>query len=270
MPIDFEPVDPTCARALTVEQVEQFNEVGYISPLEGLTAADADAGRQYFEYLLAKVRAMGDGRNPYSIMGYQKQCKGIYDLALTPLFLDYVEDLLGPDFVMWTSHYFCKEPHDPKRVPWHQDATYWPVRPTRTVTIWLAIDEVTLENGPMRFLPGSHRDGKLDWEIAKGETALAQEIMDVSSYPDPYDNVLKPGQISIHTSTLIHGSEPNNTDQRRCGLTLRYVPSCCGVKPGSEATLANAVVCRGDPGAWRVNPRPLDDDVTPINNAYRD
>jgi hypothetical protein len=270
MPIDFEPVDPARARTLTVAQVQHFNEFGYISPLDGLTRDDAVAARQYFDYVLAQVRAMDDGRNPYSIMGYQNRCRGIYDLALTPLFLDYVEDLLGPDFVMWTSHYLCKEPHDPKRVPWHQDATYWPVRPTRTVTIWLAIDEVTPENGPMRFVPGSHTNGKIDWEVAQGDTALAQEIMDVSTYPDPFDNVLQAGQISIHSSTLIHGSQPNDTDQRRCGLTLRYVPSSCGVKPGAEGTLANAIVCRGNPGAWQVNPRPQGDDVTPIHDAYRD
>lgn len=270
MPIDFEPADSGAAKTLSAEQVSQFNESGFISPLPGLTDDETIASRDYFDSLLSRIHALNDRRNAYSIMGYHNRCPGIYDLALTPLFLDYVEDLLGPDFVMWTSHYFCKEPGDPKRVPWHQDATYWPIRPTRTVTIWLAIDDVTPGNAPMRFLPATHQLGSVDWQPAQGEVALTQEIGDISSYGVPFDNLLHAGQVSIHTSTLIHGSEPNDSNQRRCGLTLRYIPSSCGVKPGAEKVLNDAVVCRGNPGQWRSNSRPVSDDVSPIHNAYTD
>jgi ectoine hydroxylase-related dioxygenase (phytanoyl-CoA dioxygenase family) len=270
MPIDFAPADPHQSKTLSSSHVAQFNEVGFISPLDALTADEANASRVYFEHLLEKIRAMKDRRNAYSIMMYHNRCKGIYDLALHPVILAYVEDLLGPDFLMWSSHYFCKEPGDPKRVPWHQDATYWPVRPTRTVTVWLAVDDVTPENAPIRFLPRSHRLGKVAWEPAEGETALGQEIKDISPYGVPYDNVMRAGQISIHASTLIHGSEPNLSGQRRCGLTLRYIPSWCGVNPGAERILDDAVTCRGDPGQWRVNARPSGDDVTRIHDAYRD
>ena len=268
MTIDFESSTINDLKKLTSQQVENFNARGYISPLEGLSEDETRSSRQYFDFLMGEMKSFNDNRNSYAIMGYHNRCRGIYDLALTPRFLDYVEDLLGPSFVMWSSHYFCKEGMDKKRVPWHQDATYWPIRPTRTVTIWLAIDDVTVKNSPMRFLPKSHTKGKIDWKKATGDVALQQEITDLTMYAAPVDNILKAGEISIHTSTLVHGSEPNTSGERRCGLALRYVPSSCGVKPGAESVLSNAIVCRGDAGSWKDNDRPQTDDLTRIHDAY--
>lgn len=268
MSIDFELATTKDLKKLSPAQVQDFNNLGYISPLEGLLEEETRLSRTYFDSLMRTMKGFGDNRNSYAIMGYHNRCRGIYDLALTPRFLDYVEDLLGPDFVMWSSHYFCKEAYDKKRVPWHQDATYWPIRPTRTVTIWLAIDDVTPFNSAMRFLPRSHNYGRIEWEKASGEVVLQQEITDLSTYDAPFENILKAGEISIHTSTLIHGSEPNISNTRRCGLALRYVPSTCGVKPGSESVLSNAIVCRGNPGAWKNNMRPKADNLERIHNAY--
>ncbi|MEM7020328.1 MAG: phytanoyl-CoA dioxygenase family protein [Pseudomonadota bacterium] len=268
--IEFFDADPAKAKTLTPDQVEKFNKDGYISPLDGLSQQATADSLTYFDSLLDRIRDMNDRRNAYSIMGYQNRCRGIWELAQTPLFLDYVEDLIGPDIICWSTHYFCKQPNDIKRVPWHQDATYWPVRPTKTVTIWLAIDDVTEENAPMRFLPGTHRGGKYDWKPATGEFVLAQEIEDAADYGEPFDNILKAGQLSIHASTLIHGSEPNHSDKRRCGLTFRYIPSDCGVKEGAERVLADGIVCRGKAGNWKRTERPPNDDISMIHNHYRD
>ena len=165
--IAFYPSAPARAKTLADTDVERFNERGFVRPLDVLTGTEVDAAREYFESLLARVRALKDGRNAYTLDGYHNRCRGIWDMARHPVILDYVEDLLGPDFVCWSSHYFCKLPGDPKRVPWHQDATYWPVRPTKTVTVWLAIDDVDEGNAPMQFLPGSHRLGEI--ELGAGE-----------------------------------------------------------------------------------------------------
>ena len=152
--ITFYPSAPERAKTLADGDVERFNERGFVRPLDALTGAEVDAAREYFESLLARVRALKDGRNAYTLDGYHNRCRGIWEMARHPVILDYVEDLLGPDFVCWSSHYFCKLPGDPKRVPWHQDATYWPVRPTKTITVWLAIDDVDEGNAPMAVRPG--------------------------------------------------------------------------------------------------------------------
>lgn len=268
--IAFYPADPDLATTLTADQVNDFNKKGFISPIDALTVEETVQSQRYFDFLLEELTRRNDGRNAYSIMGYQTRCKGIWDLAMHPKILACVEDLLGANFVCWTSHYFCKMPEEQKRVPWHQDATYWPVRPTQTVTVWLAIDDVDLANGPMRFLPGSHNLGKIPWKKAQGDVALGQEITDISAYQAPFENVLRAGQMSIHASTLVHGSDPNSSKRRRCGLTLRYIPSDCGVNAGAERVLQGAVPCRGNSGAWQVNTRPDKDDLAPIHDHYRD
>ena len=282
--IGFQPSTPETATTLRPSDIERFNEDGFLRPLDALTQPEVDAARTYFESLLARVRALKDGRNAYTLDGYHNRCRGIWDMARHPAILDYVEDLLGADFVLWSSHYFCKLPGDPKRVPWHQDATYWPVRPTRTVTVWLAIDDVDEANAPMQFVPGSHRLGALAYGKAQGDAVLWQEVADVARFGEPVSNTLAAGQISIHASTLLHGSAANRSDRRRCGLALRYIPSSCGaiesadmrkrrgLPPGTlkHAVLRNAIVCRGDPGHWRRNPAPSGDDVTMIHRHYRD
>lgn len=268
--IGFFPSQGDNLQSLTAAQVELFNERGYLSPLDALTPAETSASSSYFDNILETIRKMQDGRNAYSIMGYHNRCKGIWDLAMHPRILDYVADLLGPDIVCWSSHYFCKLAHDPKHVPWHQDATYWPVRPTKTITVWLAIDDVDSANAPMRFIPGSHRMGKAQWHVAEGDYVLPQEIPDATKFGEPIENILQAGQISIHASTLIHGSDKNTSNRRRCGLTFRYIPSSCGVLGNAERLLKDAIVCRGDHGLWYPNTRPVNDDLTMIHSHYRD
>ena len=268
--IAFYPSPPNRAKTLASDQIRRFNADGFVRPLDALTADQVDSARAYFESLLSRMQAMQDGRNTYALDGYHLRCRGIWEMALTPAILDYVEDLLGPDFVCWSTHYFCKMGHDPKRVPWHQDATYWPVRPTKTVTVWLAIDDVDEGNSPLRFVPGSHRLGAVEWRKAEGDIVLYQEVPDAERFGRPVDNVLKAGQVSIHTSTLIHGSEPNRSDRRRCGLALRYVPSSCSMVKGAERVLNIGIPCRGELGNWRRNRPPEGDDLTPLHEHYRD
>ena len=76
---------------------------------------------------------------------------------------DKVEDLLGPNFFCWGSHFFCKLANESDHgfVPFHQDATYWPFDHNRTVTVWLAIDDADEENSAMNFIKGSHKEKKL-------------------------------------------------------------------------------------------------------------
>ena len=147
---------------LTRAQIRQFNEQGYICPLDVFTPEEAAANRRYFDALMAEAKA--NGHNSYSINGWHRHCRGIYDLLHEPRILDYVEDLLGPNLVSVMTHYFCKEPGEQKQVVWHQDASYWPLTPSKVVTAWLAIDDVDEENGPMTVVPGSHVHGQIPFE----------------------------------------------------------------------------------------------------------
>ena len=132
----FYPLGVPEPTVLSAAQVRQFNELGYLFPLEVFDAREVAAMRAYWDDLFAKALAAGHGS--YDINGWYCHCAGLYDLCMEPRILDPAQDLLGEDLVLWGSHFFLKEPGDGKRVSWHQDASYWPLSPSKTVTAWLA------------------------------------------------------------------------------------------------------------------------------------
>ncbi|MDE2724570.1 MAG: phytanoyl-CoA dioxygenase family protein, partial [Gemmatimonadota bacterium] len=149
--LKFYPAKNNAPKKLTRAQIQQFNEKGYLFPLDVFSQKETEANRAYFDKLMGKAQAAG--KNSYSINGWHRSCKGIYDLLVDNRILDYVEDLLGPNLVSRMTHYFSKMPGDGKKVAFHQDASYWPLTPSKTVTVWLAIDDVDLANAPMEVIP---------------------------------------------------------------------------------------------------------------------
>jgi non-haem Fe2+, alpha-ketoglutarate-dependent halogenase len=257
----FYPIENTNSKYLTRAQIEQYNALGYVFPLDVFSSAEAEANRVYFDDLMAKAEQKG--HNSYSINGWQKYCAGIYDLVVEPRILDYVQDLLGENLICWGTHYFCKMPGDEKQVNWHQDASYWPLTPSKTVTVWLAIDDADVENGAMEVIPKSHLHGQIPFEksTAEDKNVLNQSVRDLSTFDDvPVAFEMKAGQISLHTDLLLHGSKPNLSDRRRCGLTMRFVPpDVRALKDWNR----NATICRGQDaeGHWIHHERPVGDTI---------
>ena len=258
--LKFYPAKTDAPKKLTRAQIQYFNEKGYIFPLDVFTKKEVEANRAYFDKLMGRAQAAG--KNSYSINGWHRSCKGIYDLLVDNRILDYVEDLLGPNLVSRMTHYFSKMPGDGKKVAFHQDASYWPLTPSKTVTVWLAIDDVDLANAPMEVIPGSHRHGQIPFERSRPEenNVLGQSVHHAEKFGDPVPLIMKAGQISIHSDLLLHGSRPNTSQRRRCGLTLRYMPPEVRTR---ETDHAPAVLCRGsDPsGYWQHISRPEGDDI---------
>ncbi|HTS19552.1 MAG TPA: phytanoyl-CoA dioxygenase family protein [Verrucomicrobiae bacterium] len=260
--LSFQPVATAQPRHLTQGQISFYNENGYLKPFTVYDPPHAERNRAYFDYLLAELRARNDGRDSYAINGYHGRCKGIYEMATHPAILDLVEDIVGPNIIAWATHFFCKLPGDPKHVHWHQDASYWPLTPARTVTAWLAIDDANIENACMHFLPGTHRRGQLEYRRPDTPGVLWQEITDIERYGNPVADELKAGQISLHADMLAHGSAPNLSGRRRCGLTIRYCPP--EVQPIGPGWGGNAILCRGrcDNARWNFPAKPLGEDLS--------
>ena len=144
--------------ALTQEQIAHYNLRGFTPPIQVYSAEEAAANRAYADGLMAQLES--EGRDSYSVQSFHIKSRTMWDMASNPAILDRVQDILGPSFVMWGSHMFCKMPNDGRAmrpVPLHQDATYWPFAATRTCTVWLALDDADEENSAMLFVPGSHR-----------------------------------------------------------------------------------------------------------------
>lgn len=253
----FLPVLNESPKTLTPTQISQYNTHGFIEKLRLFDKSEAEEHRDQFDALLAEFQRRS--QDAYSINGYQTRIDFIWDIATNPLLLDHIEDLIGPNIVLWGSHYFCKLPSDQREVPFHQDATYWPFRPFKTVTVWLAVDDVGIDSGPMCFLPGSHLHGKLEWQKRKKNVVLELEVKDYASFGEPHPLLLEAGQFSLHTDLMVHGSSRNKSKTRRCGLTLRYVPPDVRLIDEHYAGwIKNALICRGEDssGYWRQQPRP--------------
>lgn len=220
--MSFVPSKAECPKTLSKAQIDQYNEFGYLMPFDALDQIEARETRAFFDGVLAAFIELG--RNSYSINTAHLRFARIYDLVQHPRIVDAVSDLLGENVVCWGSHFFCKMPHDGKRVPWHQDSTYWPLSPTRTVTVWLAIDDADPDNANMKFIPRSHVHGLLNYdETQDTDTVLNLTVENAESYGDrEVDVALRAGQFSMHSDLLLHGSEANASDRRRCGLTIRY------------------------------------------------
>ncbi len=246
---------------LTREQVDGFNERGYVFPLDVFSPAEMREHRLFFDRILDE--AMAKGWNSYSINGWHRHLRSIWDLTREPRILDYVQDLLGEDLICWGTHYFCKLPGDGKAVTWHQDASFWPLSPSKTVTVWLAIDDADMANGAMRILPGTHHQGQVAFSRSTEaeNNVLGQTVNDVDGYDeDPVYIELAAGQISLHTDWVLHGSEPNRSRRRRCGLTMRFVsPDVAGLMGWNQ----QGILCRGQDryGHWPPVPRPVNDVV---------
>jgi hypothetical protein len=140
--------------------------------------------------------------------------------------LDLVEPIIGPDIALFASHYICKPGGDGLPVLWHQDGSYWPLDPMEVVTGWLAVDDSTAENGCMRVIPGSHKGPRLAHHRHEQKAVLHTQI-DPSDIDESraVDIEIPAGGVSLHHPWLVHGSNPNRSPKRRCGLTIRYIPA---------------------------------------------
>jgi phytanoyl-CoA hydroxylase len=160
--------------------------------------------------------------------------------------LDIAELFIGPSIALFGANYVVKWVGDKKPALWHQDGPNWQLEPLEAITLWIAIDDSTTENGCLRIIPGSHKSGlhKLQpanqtpnifgWQIDPG---LVQEEKAV-------DIVLQAGDISVHHPQVIHGSGTNNSQGRRAGMSIRYIPTSTRIT--SEMPWCNVLLLRGN------------------------
>jgi hypothetical protein len=251
----FHPSTVEDPQTLTRDQVDAFNRDGYVKGIRIFNDAEMAEHRVYFDALLARVLA--EGGSSYSISTAHLKYGKVYDLLTHPRIVRCVRDLLGENVVGWGSHYFCKMPNDGKVVYWHQDASYWPLTPSKAVTVWLAIDDADVENACMRYIPGSQHYGHLTYRLSEDEpdAVLNQSVENAEEFGAPVHVELKAGEISMHSDLLLHASDANLSHRRRCGLTLRYCAA--DVRAGLDWNAKGVVVSGEDPsGHWANPPRP--------------
>ena len=262
----FKPVANSAPSMLTVEQIEQYNRLGFVSPFDAYDAAEISALRTYFDKLLSDMGPEG----AFGINCYQARLAGLWDIATDDRILDYVGDIIGPNIICWATAVLSKPAGSSKYVPWHQDASFWGLRPARTVTVWLAIDDADEENSAMQWIPGSHDKGHLPLEETGGDSAFHIQTAGADDLGKPVVDELRAGQFSLHADMIVHGSPANHSPRRRCGLTLRYCPPEVRIVDSEWAQGVEAIICRGEDPTdhWKHHERPDNDDITKTSTPH--
>lgn len=210
---------------LSEQQVGDYHRDGFLPAVEAFSAAQADALRarlEAFEASLPGPPGTADRRKLHVRLDWMR------DLVEDRRILDVVQALIGPDILVFNSTFFIKEPRTPAVTAWHQDATFFGLEPHEHVTAWLAFSDATAESGCMQFVAGSHRLGQLPHasRIAPGSINHGAQTIAV-----PFETEHTPlapvrrGQFSLHHTLVIHRSAPNDSDDRRIGLGISYIPT---------------------------------------------
>ncbi|MCH0564640.1 MULTISPECIES: phytanoyl-CoA dioxygenase family protein [unclassified Streptomyces] len=182
-------------------------------------------------------------------------------LVSDPRLVDIGEFFLGPDLACFTAHYICKPPYDGQPVLWHQDGAYWTLSPMEALTVWLAVDESTTENGCLRMIPGSHelplhkplvRTDEPNMLFSTADENLVREWVEKRGV---VDIELEPGDVSIHHPHLLHYSEANTSAKRRCGLDIGYISTTTRIH--SEGIYLDPLLVRGTDATGRNKYRPF-------------
>jgi hypothetical protein len=229
---------------LSEKQVAFYHENGYLLGLPAIYGPEEMARiNAELPHLLALLQP---GETAKDIREWHETSAYLYEIVMNPKIHDLVQGILGPNFFIWASSFFIKEPYTRSIVGWHQDAYYWPMKPHNTVTVWLAFDDVDEENGVMRIIPRSHKAGLLQHKRSvQTDSVLTLELESGTfSEADAVLFKLKAGEVSLHDDRAVHGSPGNPSARRRAGLTIRYsgtnVKNDLSVNPYFKAYL-----CRG-------------------------
>jgi ectoine hydroxylase-related dioxygenase (phytanoyl-CoA dioxygenase family) len=215
--------------SLNPQQLARYREDGFLFPLDLLDSHQTGQA-------LDQLQQVESGFDPTNLTKKVSQYLRInahvlfpfvYNIARLATMLDKVERILGPNILIYSAELFIKEPQTPKIVSWHQDLTYWGLGETDDeLTAWVALSEVNVESGCMRFLPGSHKQAIQPHQDSFHEDNLLSRGQEIAVDVDEKDTVkveLKPGQVSFHHGRMFHASGPNQSNNRRIGVAIRYV-----------------------------------------------
>ncbi len=218
-------VDIVMPEVLSKEQIEQYHDQGFISPIRVISEQEALSIKDELEQV---EKEFPEEINSESRNNLHLSFAFLDALAHNKIIVDAIEDLIGPDISLWASVMFIKEPSSKQYVSWHQDATYMGLDSLDFPTPWIALSPSNIETGCMTMIAGSHKTKIQNHEDTFAENNIltrGQVIQDVDE-SKAVDLILQPGEMSIHHGAVIHGSQPNNSNQRRIGFSLQsYMPN---------------------------------------------
>jgi non-haem Fe2+, alpha-ketoglutarate-dependent halogenase len=214
-------------KSLTIEQVRSYRYNGFLFPLSALSpgeVADCLAGLARLERDLGSSVADAPVKWRSHAYAHSPWCD---KLIRHPRILDAIEDVIGPDILVWTSTFFIKEANSPTFAAWHQDGTYFGLEPHEEVCAWVALTDASVDAGCMEQL--SSRGAPRQYchtplGLAHSINRAGQTITEPLDERGPVAMALRAGEFSLHHELAVHRSPPNRTPHRRVGIGLNYIP----------------------------------------------
>ena len=210
---------------LTPKQIKDYNDHGYVAPINVITSEEANKIRREIEKIENNWpnELSGLGRN------YVHMISPTFDeLCHNSKILDAVESIIGKDILICGTTLFIKNPNQEGFVSFHQDAKYIGLEPHNWVTAWIAVTDSNEENGCMRMWSGSHKNNLKKHSEKFNEGNLLTRGQTVENVPleSTKPVILRAGQMSLHHPTIVHGSGLNKSNDRRIGFVVQsYIGS---------------------------------------------
>ncbi|MBX2881568.1 MAG: phytanoyl-CoA dioxygenase family protein [Granulosicoccus sp.] len=222
------------ATPLHNDHVQSYWNDGFLFPIRVMEYDQAIDYRRQLEKHEAQFSATGESsiqlNRPFS--EYKRVQSSVVmpmaaEMALQPAVLDAVESIIGPNIMVWGAEFFIKEANTPDRVSMHQDLTYWGFGETSNqVTAWIALSPSTLQSGCMDLVKASHKNSILPHKDTYADDNMLSRGQEVEVHVNDDERThveLQPGEMSLHHGLSIHGSQPNQSDDRRIGFAIRYI-----------------------------------------------
>ena len=198
---------------------------GYFFPHDVIS--ETEAAELLADLEAAEAEVAGDRARLSMLRSYPAQLLPSFArLVRHPRLIEAVSQIIGPDLLVWSCGFFIKEPSSKSYVSWHQDLNYWGLDGEEEVTAWVALTPATIENGCMRFVPGSHEKKDVPHVDSFAKDNLLTRGQEIAVEVDEacaVNVVLRAGQASFHHGHIFHASGPNRTSSRRLGVAIRYV-----------------------------------------------
>jgi hypothetical protein len=218
---------------LSEDEIAAYRRDGYLVPrfrLQGSALAR-------LQHLMAVLVADNPGLIDQPIPGPHVPGSGVQglkagpgwlEIAAHPAIVDMVEQIVGPDIVLWGTTVFYKRALEGPPTPWHRDGAYWPIKPLATTSLWIAATESTRENGCLRVIPGSHAAGDVGRYVTADRGGLGfQRSLPSAEVNEAraVDVELEPGQMVMFDVFTVHGASANAGRTPRAGYALRFMPA---------------------------------------------
>ena len=225
---------------------QKYNHDGFLTAIDAIPPEKAEVYSRKCAEFIDKYNTLP----AYPEWTYNKTeiiLRWVAELAAEETLLNVVEELIGPNILLWNAFLPLKPPRSDANFGWHQDATYWPVEPTDQIaSVWVALSSVNQSNGGMQMVQGSHLRGAVAHEATYDKSSMLRRGQKVSTTIDEARIVnidLIPGQASIHHTLMLHRSGANESDSWRLGVGFNYVSSRVKPLPGYQDS---AILLRGD------------------------